>query len=235
MRPDTVTVATQSIELSDKYFLLIIAVMAFSGIVGGIANYFLTEKDQKSRATLLSYCVLGLVASFIVPLFLNMISSNLLDTVKSKPLNLFVFAGFCLLAAVFSRRFLENVYNKLLQQVDQIKDDVNKIEEASTEPEASEHKITSQAFTDEGISNEDIRVLRALSSGKFFFRSVSGLASDTQLAKPIVSERLSDLIQKGFVTQKTGKDGRPRWSLSAKGREMLGDTSSGKSPTANGG
>jgi hypothetical protein len=50
-----------------------------------------------------------------------MISSNLLDLARTRPINLFVFAGFCLIAVIFSRRFLENLSTKLIQQVSQIR------------------------------------------------------------------------------------------------------------------
>jgi len=221
MHSDSTSSLVQGIALGDIDFFIIIGIMLLSGVIGGFANYFLSGRDDKSQMKLLGFCTLGIVASLIVPLFLKMISSDLLEIVKTRPTNFFVFAGFCLLSAVFSRRFLENVYNKLLQQVGELKENVNKIEEASIEPESTGQMDRTQDLTQDDISNEDLRVLRALYTGRFFFRSVSGMASDTQLPKPIVKERLLDLIQKGFVMAKIGKDGSPRWSLSAKGRDTL--------------
>jgi len=65
----------------------------------------------------LKYAVLGIVAALTVPLFLNMISSDLLAAAKSRPIDLFTFAGFCLLFVLFSRRFVESAAAKLLQQL----------------------------------------------------------------------------------------------------------------------
>ena len=108
--------------LVDSYMLLVLGIMITAGILGGIANYFLAERHAEfAWRDLFKYSVLGVVAALMVPLFLNMISSNLLDLARTRPINLFVFAGFCLIAVIFSRRFLENLSTKLIQQVSQIR------------------------------------------------------------------------------------------------------------------
>lgn len=108
--------------LVDNYMLLVLGIMVVAGILGGIANYFLAERHAEfAWRDLFKYAVLGVVAALMVPLFLNMISSNLLDLARTRPINLFVFAGFCLIAVIFSRRFLENLSTKLIQQVSQIR------------------------------------------------------------------------------------------------------------------
>lgn len=108
--------------LVDNYMMLVLGIMIAAGILGGIANYFLAERHAEfAWRDLFKYSVLGVVAALMVPLFLNMISSNLLDLARTRPINLFVFAGFCLIAVIFSRRFLENLSAKLIQQVSQIR------------------------------------------------------------------------------------------------------------------
>ena len=49
------------------------------------------------------------VAALTVPLFLNMISSTLLEGARTKPVDLYVFCGFCLIYVVASRRLFEVV------------------------------------------------------------------------------------------------------------------------------
>ena len=108
--------------LVDNYMMLVLGIMIAAGILGGVANYFLAERHAEfAWRDLFKYSVLGVVAALMVPLFLNMISSNLLDLARTRPINLFVFAGFCLIAVIFSRRFLENLSAKLIQQVSQIR------------------------------------------------------------------------------------------------------------------
>ena len=106
----------------DNYMLLLLAIMVVTGVLGGVANYFMREKDSNvSAKDLVKYSVLGIVAALTVPLFLNMISSDLLAGAKSRPIELFVFAGFCLLFVLFSRRFVEGAAAKLLQHLDHIR------------------------------------------------------------------------------------------------------------------
>jgi RsiW-degrading membrane proteinase PrsW (M82 family) len=106
----------------DNYMLLLLAIMVVTGVLGGVANYFMREKDPNvSTKDLVKYAVLGIVAALTVPLFLNMISSDLLAGAKSRPIELFVFAGFCLLFVLFSRRFVEGAAAKLLQHLEHIR------------------------------------------------------------------------------------------------------------------
>lgn len=102
----------------DSYMLLLLGIMLFTGILGGAANYFMSDRSSSvSGKNFLKYAVLGIVAALTVPLFLNMISSDLLAAAKSRPIDLFTFAGFCLLFVLFSRRFVESATTKLLQQL----------------------------------------------------------------------------------------------------------------------
>ena len=102
----------------DSYMLLLLTIMLAAGVLGGAANYFMREKESGTPGTgFLKYAVLGIVAALTVPLFLNMISSDLLAAAKARPIDLFVFAGFCLLFVIFTRRFVEGAANKLLQQL----------------------------------------------------------------------------------------------------------------------
>ena len=101
----------------DNYMALLLLIMVAAGVLGGAANYFISDKNRGNGAKEFSkYTVLGVVAALTVPLFLNMISSDLLASAKSRPIDLFVFGGFCLLFVLFSRRFVESAMAKLLQQ-----------------------------------------------------------------------------------------------------------------------
>ncbi|MBT9614349.1 MAG: hypothetical protein IV108_13880 [Burkholderiales bacterium] len=105
----------------DNYMLLLLAVMVIAGILGGLANYFMSEKGGATGKEMTKYALLGIVAALTVPLFLYMISSDLLSVAKSRPIDLFVFAGFCLVFVLFSRLFLESAAAKLIQQTGQLR------------------------------------------------------------------------------------------------------------------
>ncbi len=117
----TLQMTTGGITL-DNYMLLLLVVMVIAGILGGLANYFMRGKDSTATGKeMIKYALLGIVAALTVPLFLYMISSDLLSVAKSRPIDLFVFAGFCLVFVLFSRLFLESAAAKLTAQPGQLR------------------------------------------------------------------------------------------------------------------
>lgn len=104
--------------------------MILTGIVGGYVNYILrsdtdysadaknknTEKTPVSNGARRSWpnIVVGVSATLVVPLFLSTISSTLLSDSRTDVLKYFVFGGFCLLAAIFSKRFLSSMEKQIL-------------------------------------------------------------------------------------------------------------------------
>ncbi|MEO1767260.1 YEATS-associated helix-containing protein [Thiobacter aerophilum] len=98
----------------DGYLLLLFAIMLCTGFMGGVANYFLSERVPGfALKDLLRHIVLGVVAALTVPLFLNMISSDLLAMARTRPIDLFVFAGFCLIFVLASRRLVDTLAPRL--------------------------------------------------------------------------------------------------------------------------
>jgi len=78
--------------LSDSFLFLLLGIMVISGILAGLINYFLTG-NQKSPVfkAVLADCLLGIAGSLIVPLFLNIISNNLLAAAqKIRPIYSFL-------------------------------------------------------------------------------------------------------------------------------------------------
>ena len=118
----------------DAYMLIILLIMIAAGLLGGVANYFLSERHgEAGRRDLRKYLTLGVIGALTVPLFLNMISSNLLEAARTRPVDFFVFSGFFLIYVLASRRVFENVANRLLGQMDQMKREVAQIKEQRKE------------------------------------------------------------------------------------------------------
>ena len=79
----------------DSYMLVILLIMVMAGVLGGVANYFLGDRQNEvGRRDWGKFLILGVIAALTVPLFLNMISSNLLEAARTRPVDFFVFAGF---------------------------------------------------------------------------------------------------------------------------------------------
>jgi hypothetical protein len=115
---------------------VIILIIVSAGFLGGLTNFFiLFDLKYKSKECWISFfksILMGLCASMAVPLFLHIIQTNLLEIQKDVPFpdkNYFVLFGFCIIASVYSKAFLENLKKK----VDGLDSKVNKIEQKADE------------------------------------------------------------------------------------------------------
>lgn len=100
----------------DLHIIVLILIMAGAGAFGGYLNFlhnFDTTEKEGGKVTRKKYVLLGIGASFLVPAFLQMISSTL--TQSSKSTDYLIFAGFCLTASIFSRRFITTIGEKILE------------------------------------------------------------------------------------------------------------------------
>ena len=111
--------------------LVILQVMLLSGAAGGLVNLFLTEGDAAHRLAWWKHVLIGITAAFMVPLFLAMISADLISKIRGTAgqpgdqtllLNL---AGFCLVAAVSSRGFIQSVSARMLREVREAQQQAN--------------------------------------------------------------------------------------------------------------
>src|SRR5262245_56110250 len=99
--------------------------MLAMGVLGGTINFVLASGDAVhgsvgwARAALL-----GVGAAILIPLFLNTISSNLLSdvlTAAEPGASALVFAGFCLVAAISSRAFIQTLADRVLAEAREAK------------------------------------------------------------------------------------------------------------------
>jgi DNA-binding transcriptional ArsR family regulator len=229
----------------DGYMLIILLIMIAAGILGGVANYFLSERSQDTgRRDWSKYPILGVIAALTVPLFLNMISSNLLEAARTRPVDFFVFAGFCLIYVVASRRLFENVANRLLGQMDQMKREMNQIRQQRQDAPAMvarEEPVTSGDIPalpptpaikpeqiKESLAYNDIEIIRALAEESYVYGNLAGLTEKTGLARDIVSTRLTVLKNLGIIETRINEKNVLHWYVSPKGKQMLGDILSGQ-------
>jgi hypothetical protein len=132
------------------HIAILILIMLICGLFGGYLNYVnnfdTTEPDENDKAKRSKYILLGIGASLIMPLMLNTIQSNLINFEESfKPGNYLIFAGFCLIAAIFSRRFITTIGEKILESAKKAertaKENAQKIELAQKELSSTNERI----------------------------------------------------------------------------------------------
>lgn len=225
---------------------ILVLVMLAAGLLGGWANNFLFKETDPEGSYLGRSLLYGVVASFLVPLFLKTISSDLIKTVvelkrgEGIPFDLFVFAGTCLLAAVYSKTFIQGIADKILndakkeakdakqqaeeakQVVSQVQADVESVVAKETEPET---EPTSNQSADRGVavglSGDEKKVLNEMAYGRFTLRTRSGIAAKVGLSKETVIALLTVLVSKGLVATRSNREGKVRWVITDEGRQAV--------------
>jgi DNA-binding transcriptional ArsR family regulator len=219
----------------DTHMLLILGIMVAAGMLGGAANYFLADRQgDPGRRDWLKYPVLGVVAALTVPLFLNMISSTLLEGARTKPVDFFAFAGFCLIYVIASRRLMENVAQRLLGQLDQVKREVVQLKHQKREEAVvaavprSEPALPAEVEPREVLSYNDVEILRALAEESFVYGNLAAICERTGLARDFVSHRLTVMKSLGVIETRINDKNVLHWGVSARGKAVLGEILTGQ-------
>ena len=219
----------------------IAAVMLIAGALGGLVNDFLSDAQDEKVLSWWQHVFVGVVAAFIVPLFLNMASGDLIDKIRGVDgklpdySKLFVLGGFCLVAAASSRAFIRSLSERVLQEVKSAKRQAEEakveaaeakavvapfVEEEVVEEAPMQAKLTEQAREIE-VTSDERAVLEAMTRGAYSMRSISGIAKEADLSKQAVNAALSTLIAKGYAGQgKSSTSDQPRWFITQEGRTV---------------
>lgn len=235
--------------------ILLLAAMIGSGVLGGAANFLLLHKDDPVYAKRSRSFVLGLVAALLAPLFLKTISSEMVDKLSTirfgegVPFDFFVFIGFCLLTAMFSRTFAETVAKRLATEVEkasreseeaqlramaaeekarEVEPVLRQVMEERTEPlPASARAAIPLSLQDLPVDTKDRKLLRALSSGSYCYRTVGSLADEVAMADADTVRRLEKMREQSLAGKKT-TDARSLWFLTDRGSNWLEAQDSGE-------
>lgn len=213
-----------------NHYVILILIMLGSGLLGGLSNYFILSDEGGSTATsgkgflMGKSLILGVTASLMVPLFLTTISSDILAKPEDGAFdkNYLVLAGFCLLAAVLSKRFIEGLYEKVMKAeananraMDKAAEAIEKleaVEESLSEEEQDGAAALSAVFKAKDLTDED-KVLSTFTNRKYLYRSGSGIASELKLDRILVKDTLSALVEEGKLRTKFNKRGHLLYTL----------------------
>jgi hypothetical protein len=219
----------------------LLSTLAICGLIGGIIGYIdeLNSTNKGGLWKFLKYLLLGLAASFIVPLFLNTISSTLIKDVLTTGwpgsiASLLVVAGFCLIASISSRRFIDRMTDKVPENADEkldwlLEPDLLVPSQQQPWPRVSSSMTTeSQNPPTEPITldQNQTSILKAMIDSTFLARAFSGLMNDTGLDQDQLSNSLNSLVHSGLMEKKTTKKGFERWFLTDDGRRKARDLGS---------
>jgi hypothetical protein len=206
---------------------IIIAIIIIAGILGGLTNFLLLHNPEAKKGecwiNFFKSIFLSLCASITVPLFLQIISNNILDIEKERTFqdkNYFLLLSFCVLAAFYSKRFLNDLYakvNKAEINAEKAKLIAENTEQKNQEIEDVEEFINetqiNKAFTNEYSKEEIKAVVIAILTSKYSFRLVTGIARDTNISVEKVNGILELLKNSGFAESKKNAKGNYIWKI----------------------
>jgi tetratricopeptide (TPR) repeat protein len=99
------------------WWWIVLFVIVLSGGMGGFSRYQWDKLEENAKVeSWFSFIVMGIAAAFLVPLFLNTISSTLLKDTESDPSKLFILIGFCIAASMYAKQFIGSVAKKALEE-----------------------------------------------------------------------------------------------------------------------
>lgn len=182
---------------------IFLAIIVLTGLLGGIGNFFIIANDVRELDpqfnlgdfNLQKSLVLGIIAAGVIPLFLNIISSNLLEITEENRnyKNYFIFGGLCLVASLFSNRFLTGAYDNAFQQFN------NKV--VKVEKLANEAKKNADAALQTDIVNQQIEQSKPKNKAEKPQYEISSIANKYGLDSK--EERILNKILENKIIYKT--------------------------------
>jgi DNA-binding MarR family transcriptional regulator len=224
-------------------FTTLVVAIVLAGVFGGLVNFYLSYRSDQEGTTIWKSITLGIGASSLVPLFLTTISSHLIEEIRTAQnndlsKNILVFFGFCLIAAISSKAFIQSISKRVLDEAreakktaqaaskraSEVQSAVEPILEKETEREPGTTKAT---FTAEALQlgSEEWNILERLATGEKLLRTRTGLARETGMSHAEVAKIMDVLRGKNLVARKEMKkaDGSQiyRWHITPAGRDAV--------------
>jgi DNA-binding transcriptional ArsR family regulator len=231
---------TASFGAFDLQLLLALLVMVVTGVLGGLVNFYIAERQHahpEERKDWWRHLLFGVVTALTAPLLLNMLSSNLLDAARARPGELFVFAAFCLLYVVAARRIFENPSSLYHEEMEQLRQEMETLQYGHRElckyleAEASRlaaEKTAETADPREALTYNDVELLRALADESYVYGNLAALTEKTALGRELISQRLTVLKGAGLIETRINDKNVLHWVISSRGRQTLTDALSGQ-------
>lgn len=216
-----------------NHIFILATVMLLAGIFGGLVNYYLYGDKDPDAASLPRFLVVGVGASFLVPVVLDMVNSELVLESQGDPSRLLIFTGFCLISALLSRFFIDNLSDRILNEAQVAKSRSEEVQQnlrviqnellPLIDTETEQDMSSADPQVEEASNDLDVtsaQVLKILSSGRFIFRSLAGVCREANEEESTILKTLHVLTTRSLAGKVSGKNG-VRWHITEKGRRVL--------------
>lgn len=139
---------------------LLCMVLVIAGAAGGTANYLLIPQlDAENKKPFRSFLFSGIIVSFVVPLFLSVAQSQLIENILRPPpssnspeTDYFILVGFCIVAAFAARRFMDTMTEQILAQLKKTNENID----ATSNMVSQKTDEIKDAIVESGIQHEEL-------------------------------------------------------------------------------
>jgi hypothetical protein len=212
---------------SAGYMILIVGVMIVSGALGGIVSALLSARDDRLFLRLIiKHTLVGMVTALTIPLLLNLLSSDLLESGQTRPLKLFTLSGLCVICAMFSTRFLDRIFAVRSKDEGRNGEEVSRKGDQPARAEEKTIKASHVSSPDKTKTTEyQSKILRALAGAEDAKLTLADLMRNTEISQKDFDETLSLLMAKGAVAQELSGGNKLQLVLTTRGRQQLNQMS----------
>lgn len=213
-----------------SHVIILTLVMLMAGVFGGLINFYLLNQNNKDMVAMARCLVVGVGASFLVPVVLDLIGSDIVTMSQTDSSKMLIYVGICLISAIGSRIVVTNALDRSLvaseqakTNVEELRNDLKQLQDAlspllETETEQQDVIVVSETELD-ALDVTSTAVLKSLSSGRHIYRAVSGLSTETELDENDLQKSLQVLQGKGFAGKVNSGWGM-RWYVTERGRKL---------------
>lgn len=216
------------------HFITLVSIMILVGAAGGVINYYTLSTKQLPDRSILWRCVMiGIPITFIVPFILNVFGSTLLVESEGNPANLLNYVAICLMVAITPRFFMTGVADNVLSearaasekvdllqyQLKQLQEELLPLIDTETEDDNASANAEAATIDPEELDVTSSKVLKTLGSGRFIYRSLSGLCKEADTDETTMAKTLGFLTVKSLAG-KVGSRKGVRWYITERGRQL---------------
>lgn len=212
------------------HVVILTFVMLMAGVFGGLINFYLLNQNNKDTVALARCLVVGVGASFLVPVVLDLMGSDIVVLSQTDASKMLIYTGICLIAAIGSRMVVTNALDRSLSasehaktEVETLKQELKQMQDAltpllETETEQNDPIVVSETELD-ALDVTSTAVLKSLSSGRHIYRGLPGLGGETELDETDLQKSLAVLVGKGLAGRVNSGWGM-RWYVTEHGRKL---------------
>jgi len=222
--------------LENIKILNLLFIILACGIIGGVGNTL--RENSFERKLLLKNIVLGIIASLTVPLFLQLVSSEIIKKIiiENDKSHYLVFAGFCVIASFSAISFLTSISGRVLQTMkEEIKNLKNENETIKTNTERIDNNLNAiainegsknidQSDLDKIVTPETIEIMNSIQNAGKNFRPLEIIKEEVNLDNKEIEKKVNILVEKNLVKEVTLNDGSKAVALSEGAEDILNNT-----------